>query len=114
MICLLALIPATMLAVAGYAVFYLAHRSEGKLQTFGRVLGVWAFALAALLLLACLFLFAHGGRMHGMLMHGCPAQMMQDRDSPTPWGYLPPGNPPPPAAPRAEPAPATPPSKPAP
>lgn len=115
MIFLLALVPATMLTVAGYAVFYLAHRSEGNLKAFGRFLGFWAFTLAALLVLACLFLAAHVGRMHGMMwMHGCPAQMMQDRGSPMPWGELPPGNPPPPAAPGAQSAPATPPPKPAP
>ncbi len=113
MIFLLALIPATMLTVAGYAVFYLAHRSEGNLKAFGRVLGIWAFTLAGLLVLCCLFLAAHAGRMHSMMMlHGCP--MMQDRSSPMPWGEPPPGNPPPPAAPGAQPAPVTPPSKPAP
>jgi heme/copper-type cytochrome/quinol oxidase subunit 1 len=106
MICLLALVPATMLAVAGYAVFYLAHRSEGNLKTFGRLLGFWAFTLAALLVLACLFLAAHMGRMHSMMwMHGCPAQMTPGQEGPKPWGYLPPGNPPPPAAPSAQPAP---------
>jgi len=106
MICLLALIPATMLTVAGYAVLYLAHRSEGNLKAFGRFLGYWAFALAALLVLACLFLAAHGGRMHGMMwMHGCPAQMAPGQEGPRPWGYLPPGNPPPPAAPEAQPSP---------
>jgi hypothetical protein len=115
MIFLLVLIPATMLTAAGYAVLYLAHRSEGNLKTFGRLLGFWAFTLAALLVLACLLLAAHGGRMHSMMMmHGCPEQMMHGQGSPMPWGYLPPGNPPPPAAPGAQPAPAPPPTKPAP
>src|ERR1700688_2335587 len=114
MIFLIALFPATMLTVAGYAVFYLAHRTEGNLKAFGRFLGYWAFTLAALLVLAALFLAAHAGRMHGMMMHGCAAQHMgPGQDWPRPWGYLPPGNPPP-AAPGAQPAPATPPSKPAP
>ena len=105
MIFLLALIPATMLTVAGYAVLYLAHRSEGKLKAFGRYLGFWAFTLAALVVLACLFLAAHGGRMHHMMMHGCPAQMTPGEDWPRPWGYLPPGHPPLPAAPSARSAP---------
>jgi hypothetical protein len=105
MIFVLALIPATMLTVAGYAALYLAHRSDGNLKAFGRVLGYWAFTLAALLVLACLFLAAHGGRMHAMMMmHGCPAQMESGKDWPHPWGFLPPGNPPPPAAPAALPA----------
>ncbi len=115
MIFLLALIPATMLTVAGYAVLYLAHRSDGNLKAFGRFLGFWAFTLAALLVLACLFMAAHGGRMHGMMMHGCAAQQMgPGQDWPRPWGYLPPGNPPQPAAPGAQPTPAAPPAKPAP
>jgi hypothetical protein len=113
MIFLLVLIPATMLTVAGYAVFYLAHRSEGNLKAFGRILGFWAFTLAALLVLAGLFMAAHCGRMHCMMMHGYPAQMMPSQEWPKPWGYLPPGNPPPPAAPGAQPAPPTPPPKPA-
>jgi hypothetical protein len=106
MIFLIALFPATMLTIAGYAALYLAHRSEGNLKAFGRFLGFWAFTLAALLVLACLFLAAHGGRMHGMMMmHGCPAQMGPGQDWPNkPWGYLPPGSPPPPAAPAAQPA----------
>jgi hypothetical protein len=113
MICLLALIPATMLAVAGYAVLYLAHRTDGNLKAFGRFLGFWAFTLAALLLLACLFLAAHGGRMHSMMMmHACPLQMTPGQGEPMPWGYLPPGRPAPPAAPGAQPAPATPAAKP--
>src|SRR5712672_1439722 len=103
MICLLALVPATMLTVAGYAVLYLAHRSEGNLKAFGRFLGFWSFTLAALLVLACLFMAAH---MHSMMwMHGCPVQMAPGQEGPKPWGYLPPGNPPPPAAPDEQPAP---------
>jgi hypothetical protein len=103
---LLALIPATMLTVAGYAVFYLAHRSEGNLKAFGRFLGFWAFTLAALLVLGGVFLAAHAGRMHGMMMmHGCAGQMMPGEDWPRPWGYLPPGNTPPPVAQPAPPPP---------
>ena len=106
MIFLLVLIPATMLTVAGYAVFYLAHRSEGNLKAFGRFLGFWAFTLAALLVLAGLFLAAHAGRMHGMMMmHGCAGQMMPGEEGPRPWGYLPPGSPPAPAAQPAPPPP---------
>ncbi len=50
MIYFLALLPATMLTIAGYGVLFLAHRSEGALKSFGRYLGFWAFTLAALVL----------------------------------------------------------------
>lgn len=71
MIFFLALIPATMLTIAGYAVIYLANRSEGGLQTFGKYLAFWAFTLAALVLLGSFLCAARGGgHMHGMMMHG--------------------------------------------
>jgi hypothetical protein len=65
MIFLLALIPATALTVAGYVALFLSHRSEGALRTFGRYLGIWAFVLAALVVLGGMFaaghMRAHGG-----------------------------------------------------
>ena len=64
MIYFLALIPATMLTVAGYFVLYLSNRSEGAFRSFGKYLGFWAFALAALVILGAIFLAAHGGRHH--------------------------------------------------
>ena len=71
MIFFLALIPATMLTIAGYAMIYLANRSEGGLRTFGKYLAFWAFTLAALVLLGSFLCAARGGgRMHGMMMHG--------------------------------------------
>ena len=92
MIFFLALIPATMLTIAGYAVFYLAHRSEGGLKSFGRYLGFWAFTLAALVVLGAFLAAAHHARMHGWMMRGyadgawsgqCPHMM--------PWRQPPPG-----------------------
>ena len=78
MIYLLALLPATMLTVAGYFVLVLATRAEGSLRTFGRYLGFWAFTLAGLVILGAIFAAAHG-RHHGPFglrgMHGamyCP------------------------------------------
>ena len=62
MIFLLALIPATMLTVAGYFVLFLSHRAEGSLRSFGRYLSIWAFALAGLVALGGLFAAGH---MHG-------------------------------------------------
>jgi hypothetical protein len=69
MIYFLALIPATVLSVAGYFVLYLAQRSEGAFRAFGKYLGFWAFALAGLVILAAIFAAAHGGR-HGGMMGG--------------------------------------------
>jgi hypothetical protein len=64
MIYFLALIPATMLTIAGYFVSYLSHRSEGGFRTFGKYLGFWAFTLAGLVILGAIFAAAHG-RHHG-------------------------------------------------
>ena len=65
MIYFLALIPATALTIAGYFVLFLSNRSEGAFRTFGKYLGFWAFALAALVVLGAIFAAAHGG-------HHCP------------------------------------------
>lgn len=74
MIFFIALIPATMLTIAGYFVFYLSNRSEGTFQKFGKYLGFWAFTLAALVILGAIFAAAHGGHCgarYGMReMHG--------------------------------------------
>lgn len=75
MIYFLALIPATMLTIAGYFVIYLSLRSEGALKAFGRYLGYWAFTLAALVILGAIFAAAHGhhrGMHGGMHWHGGP------------------------------------------
>ena len=61
MIYFLALIPATALTIAGYFVLFLSNRSEGAFRTFGKYLGFWAFALAALVVLGAIFAAAHGG-----------------------------------------------------
>ena len=71
MIFLLALIPATMLTVAGYVVLYVAHRSEGGLRGFGRYLAFWAFTLAALVVLGSFLAAAHGGGVRGCMMCSC-------------------------------------------
>jgi hypothetical protein len=112
MIFFLALIPATVLTVAGYFVLFLAHRSEGGLRTFGRYLGVWAFVLAGLVVLGGMFAAGHMHREHpGMWgMHGPRHPWMDYRDGdregppPPPEGAPapPPGGPhdgPPPAPP---------------
>src|SRR5271157_4218338 len=74
MIYFLALIPATMLTIAGYFVHYLSNRSEGAFRAFGKYLGFWAFTLAALVVLGAIFAAAHGGHPGCMMgergMHG--------------------------------------------
>lgn len=111
MIYLLALLPATMLTIAGYAVLYLAQRSEGGLKAFGKYLGFWAFTLAGLVILGSIVVAARGRSMHGMMMHGdcdggsmaqCP--YMHSWRQPPPVGEPPlmPGAPSPPARPPAE------------
>ena len=48
----LALVPATILTIAGYGVLYLAHRSEGASSRLASTSGFWAFTLAVLVILA--------------------------------------------------------------
>jgi hypothetical protein len=91
MIYFLALVPATMLTMAGYAVLFLAHRSEGGLKSFGRYLSFWAFTLAALIVLGAIVAGARGPCMHGMMMPGCAggAAMRQCPDMRS-WRHPPP------------------------
>jgi len=70
MLFLLALIPATALTVGGYVALFLSHRSEGALKTFGRYLGIWAFALAVLVVLGGMFAAGHMHRMHAAMWNG--------------------------------------------
>lgn len=83
MIYFLALLPATMLTIAGYFVLYLSNRSEGAFRTFGKYLGFWAFTLAALVILGGIFAAsAHRGHHCHMLgERGAP-----DAAAPAPQG----------------------------
>ena len=117
MIFLLALIPATGLTVAGYVALYLSHRSEGALRTFGRYLGIWAWVLAALVVLGGMFaaghMRSHGGMWGPHAGTHCP--WMEGR-GPDGWerrersGPPAPGTPPSPDGTTAPPAPAAPPA----
>jgi len=88
MLFLVALIPATGLTVGGYVALFLSHRSEGALKTFGRYLGIWAFVLAALVVLGGMFAAGHMHRMHAGMWDGhggphCP--FMERRDDGRMW-----------------------------
>jgi hypothetical protein len=89
MIYFLSLLPATALTIGGYLAWFLAERSQAGMKTFGRFLGFWAFALAALLVLGAIFAAAHGGHRGFMRMH--PGMH-------SPWPGDPPFPPPPPRA----------------
>ena len=66
MIFFLALIPATMLSIAGLVALFLAQRSEGGIRTVGRYLGFWAFTLAVLVILTSIIASARMSHMRGM------------------------------------------------
>ncbi len=116
MIYLLALIPATMLTIAGYFVLYLSHRSEEPFRAFGKYLGFWAITLAGLVILGAVFAAAHHGRGGMMGMHGRHMYMYGPWQGGPRHFRGPPGEPrdpagePPPAGPET--APATPPPAP--
>ncbi|MGF1757097.1 hypothetical protein L4D76_03910 [Photobacterium sagamiensis] len=44
-------IPATFWLVIGYVVLFLSSKVDGRLQTFGRVLAIWIFVIAAFILM---------------------------------------------------------------
>jgi hypothetical protein len=120
MIFLLALIPATGLTVAGYVALFLSQRSEGALKTFGRYLGIWAWVLAALVVLGGMFAAGHVRAHAGMwgphpgmwgTHEGMQCPWMEGRDAdrwerrePRPPGAQPPEGAGTPAAPAAPPA----------
>ena len=47
MVFLLSLIPATFLVVVGYFVLFSSAKTEGAVKTFGQILAIWLFVLAA-------------------------------------------------------------------
>jgi hypothetical protein len=73
----LALIPATILTIAGYFVIYVSNQSQGAFATFGRYLGFWAFTLASLVILGAIFAAAQGGARRAMMFRGGPGYMMR-------------------------------------
>jgi hypothetical protein len=63
-----AVLYATMLAVVAFFVLFAAARAEGRIRTFGNVLGVWVLVLAGLVLIcAALAPFVAGRYGPGMI-----------------------------------------------
>jgi hypothetical protein len=44
---LFSLFPATILTVLGYFVLYCSTKADGAVKTFGKILAIWVFVLAA-------------------------------------------------------------------
>lgn len=65
-----AVLHATALAVIAFFVFFAAARSEGRLATFGNLLGVWLAILALIALVFGAVMVANGGRMPGGYGYG--------------------------------------------
>ncbi len=61
------LIPATAWLVVGFFVLFASARAEGGLQTFGKILAIWAIIIASL--------FPIGGAYVSVTGH-CPMQAM--------------------------------------
>jgi uncharacterized membrane protein (DUF485 family) len=49
-------IPATFWVVIGYFVLFSSTKTEGAIQTFGRILAIWIFVIAAFLPMAGAYL----------------------------------------------------------
>ena len=71
------LIPATFFLILGYFVLFASARSEGGIRSFGRILTVWIFVIAALLPI--------GGAVVA-LSGECPMQKMMESHTEPPTG----------------------------
>ena len=49
MVFFFSLVPATFLVVVGYFVLFSSTKTEGAVKTFGQILAIWLFILAAVL-----------------------------------------------------------------
>ena len=55
------LVPATVFVVAGYFVLSFARKQDGGIRTFGTVLAVWIFVIAAFFPICGIYMSATGG-----------------------------------------------------
>ena len=52
--------PATFWAIVGYFVLFSSTKAEGRVQTLGHALGIWAFIIAGFILLGGLYVTMAG------------------------------------------------------
>lgn len=83
------LLPITLLVVLGYFVLLSSANAAGRVQTFGKYLSIWIFALAALVVIGIATAPVFGGRPYGMDMmrggmHGMMMRDMMMKRSPDP------------------------------
>ena len=65
-----AVLHATALAVIAFFVFFASAKSEGRLASFGNLLGAWLLILALIALVFGAVMVANGGRMFGGYGYG--------------------------------------------
>lgn len=53
-------IPATFWLVIGYFVLFSSTKAEGRVKTFGQILSIWIFVIAAMLPLVALYVTLAG------------------------------------------------------
>ena len=61
------LIPATIWVVLGYFILFASTKSQGAVQTFGQILAVWVFIIAALFPLAGAYATLSGFSLEAMM-----------------------------------------------
>jgi hypothetical protein len=73
------LIPATLAVVLGYFILFSSTKTQGAVSTFGRILAIWVFILAAVFPLAGVYATYAGlspidAMMRSMHLEGVPAK----------------------------------------
>jgi hypothetical protein len=53
-------LPATIWVVLGYFILFSATKSQGRIQTFGRILAIWVFVVAGFIPLMAAFVTIAG------------------------------------------------------
>lgn len=79
-----AFLHATALAVVSFFVFFTASKAQGRLATFGNLLGVWLLILALIALVFVVVMVASGGQMPGGYGYGYGQHMMNGPG----WGWM--------------------------
>jgi hypothetical protein len=71
------LFPATAFAVVGFFTLFAAERAAGRIRTIGKVLGIWLFVLAGVVILAGVVASVAGPARWGGGMGSYHERMMQ-------------------------------------